>query len=106
MTTPEHKRGDSFSFQVAWARDGVPLPINGCTLASQARTSDGTLVADFVVAERNDVAGTAVFEPAEAYPTSGWPLKLVFIDVRLTRPDGVVETTETFQVQITRGITA
>ena len=100
--TIQHKRGASFEMQVAWTEDGAPLSITGCVISSQARLPDGTLVANFEVKSRNDAAGVVVLAPTAEYPTAGWPLKTINIDVRMEQPDGGIVFTDTVVVQVVR----
>ena len=103
--TINHKRGDTFEISCAWSGDSAPATLTGCTITSQVRTTTGALVAALEAVERDNVARTVTMRPAAEYPTTGWPLALVYLDVQLTLPDGTVQSTDTVQLQIIKDIT-
>lgn len=99
--------GDTLAMTCSLDIDGVPQELDGLAIRAQIRTRSIRLLADLVVVKQQDDTGALTLFELRADPaiTAAWPLGQALIDITYTWPDGFVETTPIFGVQINRRIT-
>lgn len=94
------KRGDSFS--LLGTVDG---DVTGWTIASQIRTSAGALVATLTAAVTSASADLSVYTLTAPGPTTAWPIEDLRCDIQYTTGAGIIDSTETFVIQMVEDIT-
>jgi len=98
------KQGVSFQLSCVF-RDaaGVPVALDGFTIESQIRDSQSNLIAMLNCVQPVGVPGCVnVFYDGS---TIAWATGRYFCDIVVTRPDGVIQATETFGVIVNPAVT-
>lgn len=100
-------QGDTLAMTCSLDVDGTPQPLDDITIHCQARTGTMCLLHEFLVTKLEDDTGALTLFELRADPaiTAAWPIGQALIDITYTWPDGFVETTPTFGVQVNRRIT-
>ena len=99
------KRGDTFVLAATRRDDsGAPKDITGYDVRAQVRNG-GVLVCNLEFAAVDLAAGHFTMT-ATATQTATWPLGDLVCDIRYQSPEGVVESTEMFYIQVRQGVTA
>lgn len=94
------KRGDSFSLLCT-----VDGNVTGWTIASQIRTSAGALVATLTAAVTSASADLSVYTLTAPGPTTAWPIEDLRCDIQYTTGAGIIDSTETFVIQMVEDVT-
>lgn len=94
------KRGDTFSLLGT-----VDANVTGWTIASQIRTSAGTLVATLTPAVTSASADLSVYTLKAPGPTTAWPIEDLRCDIQYTTGAGIIDSTETFVIQMAEDVT-
>lgn len=99
--------GDTLAMTCSLDIDGTPHDLAGITIRSQIRTTQLKLLAEFQVTKLQDHVGALTLFELRADPaiTAAWPAGPAVVDITYTWPDGTVETTPMFGVQINHRIT-
>ena len=102
----EIKRGDTLRLDCqALDSDGDPIDgISAWSIRSQIRSKAGALIADLAVSITDEAESryqlAAVDEVTQTFPV-GWAA----MDIEYTDPDGVVQSTETIDINIIADVT-
>ena len=99
--------GDTLAMTCSLDVDTVRQELDDIVIRSQIRARSLRLLAELVVVKQQDDTGALTLFELRADPaiTAAWPIGQALIDITYTWPDGFVETTPTFGVQINRRIT-
>lgn len=98
------KRGDTFTLACTYKQNGVVYDVTNFTIRSQVRDSSGALVEELAVTKANQAANPGVFVLAAADPMD-WPVDLLSCDIQFSDAEGVVRSTQTFQIPVVEDIT-
>lgn len=98
------KRGDTFTLACTYKQNGVVYDVTNFTIRSQVRYSTGALVAELTVTKADQTTNPGVFVLAAADPMD-WPVKILSCDIQFSDGDGVVRSTQTFQIPVVEDIT-
>lgn len=101
------KPGDSYEIVGSLTVDGVAQVLDGFTITSDVRTKGGASVWDCAVTLIPDGLGANKSFALRATPaqTAAAPVGILESDIVYTWPDGTVETTPTFEIEISRKVT-
>ncbi len=105
----QHKRGDSFFFNVTAeemdARDKPtgPFNLNGVVITAQMRLDDA-LIYSFDVNVVDSPNGHYTIS-APAADSIAWPPLLMDVDIQYVLPSGLIQSTQTFQLQVMKDVT-
>lgn len=99
MDKVTHKQGTSFSKLYQ-----VEADITDWEISSQIRRADGTLM-DTLNVELGDITEELSALTTTKDNTFLWKPGTYYCDVRYSKPDGTVETTDTFQLIVEKAIT-
>lgn len=95
------KRGDTFQLELSVSNNAAPVNITGWVIASQVRTKS-RLISTLAVEYTDPALGIYRLRDNN---TSDWPLGLLQCDIKYTTDDGQVAHSETFEIDVQRGIT-
>ena len=98
------KRGDTFTLACTYKQNGVAVSVADFTIRSQVRDSSGDLVAELAVSKADQVAYPGVFVLAAADPMN-WPVDILSCDIQFSDSEGVVRSTQTFQIPVVEDVT-
>jgi len=100
------KPGDSYEVIVSLEVDGVPQVLDGIGIASTVRTAAGTRAWHCAVALVADDQGNNTLAALTATPaqTALVPPARLVSDITYTWPDGTVETSPTFAIDLARKV--
>lgn len=102
MKQIKFKRGDTFTLTCTYKVDGVATSVTDIDIESQIRSNNGTLVKELTVTKQ---VSTGVFLlSATATESALWPTAALKCDVQFSQ-DGVVRSTQTFDVIVVEDIT-
>lgn len=93
------KVGDTFIITAS-----VNFDLTGWTIRSQLRGLDGSLLTDLVY-EPNTFGEEESTYKLIRENTTAWKPGVYHCDIEYTDPNGIIKSTETFQVNLARGIT-
>lgn len=101
------KPGDSYEIVGSLDVDGVAQVLDGFTITSSVRTKGGANVWSCSVTLIPDGLGANKSYALRATPsqTAAAPLGMLESDIVYRWPDGTVETTPTFEIEIVRKVT-
>jgi hypothetical protein len=99
ISTPEMKRGETFSYEAEVIADGQLLDVPVEAVRSQVRTKVGVLLGECVVEKIS--TGKFRFTIAD---TNSWPIGQVEFDFDIT-VNGLIESSPTFTKNILKDIT-
>lgn len=99
----DHKVGDSFQYDgKALGTDDYPIDITNYTIKAQVR--DGNrLVSESLVTKPYPLQGEYRINIQD---TKLWPVKRLSFDVQFIDPSGLVESTETIEINAIKDVTA
>ena len=105
ITLPNFKRGDTWSLDCTYKRQGTPVSVADISIRSQIRKSDYTMVTDLIVTKGDQATkpGTFALTP-KVSDTTTWPLDKLICDIEFTS-NGVVLSTETFTIPVVEEVT-
>lgn len=95
------KRGDTFQLELSVSNNGEAVNLTGWTIASQVR-SKSKLISTLAVEYTDRVLGIYRLRDNN---TSDWPLGMLVCDIKYTTDDGQIVHSETFEIEVQRGIT-
>ena len=105
ITLPNFKRGDTWSLDCTYKRQGTPVSVADISIRSQIRKADYTMVTDLTVTKGDQAKapGTFALTP-KVSDTATWPLDKLICDIEFTA-GGVVLSTETFTIPVVEEVT-
>lgn len=96
------KRGDTFSLACVYKVNGVATSVADFDIDSQLRDTKDNLIQTLTVTKTADVGSFIV--AASATDTTDWPISVLKCDLQFSE-DGIVRSTETFNVVVVNEIT-
>ncbi|GBR09536.1 hypothetical protein [Gluconobacter frateurii] len=103
MTALQVRNGQTFQISCRIAdRSGAPIDLSGFAITAQVRDALGVLVAD--LSGRPPVGHVGIVNLWASGPIS-WPCGRLFCDLRFLRPDGVIQFSEQFAIQVSTPVT-
>jgi hypothetical protein len=98
------KRGDTFSLSGTRTTDtGNPVDLSNYQIRAQMRAGDA-LITSFSVTITNAAAGEFVLS-APASTTETWQVTRYSCDIEFTSPGGIVDSSDTFTIQVVPDVT-
>jgi hypothetical protein len=95
------KQGASFILGLQFSNDdGTPTDLGTCSVTSQLRDSQNTLIANLPVVS-GGVSGTASINVLD---TSAWPLGVLRCDIKVASSQQIIFS-ETFSISVARSVT-
>ena len=94
MSTPTVKKGESFGVDCVYSVDGAPANLAGVTVKSQVRERSGKLLAELTYTATGGIGQYSL-----AGATDGWPLGIVYWDVKYSSAD-LISYTDTMQILV------
>lgn len=94
-----HKRGDSLVLRLTSTENGTPTDLTGYTITASVFDRFRSFIYALNVVIPDASAGKIVLS-ARAIDTRTFPRGRLYADVRLTQPDGVSVSSETFYIEM------
>lgn len=98
------KRGDTFNLACTYKQNGVAYDLTNFTIRSQVRDSSGALIEELAVAKADQATNPGVFVLSAADPMD-WPVDVLSCDIQFSDAEGVVRSTQTFQIPVVEDVT-
>jgi hypothetical protein len=96
------KRGDTFSLACIYKVDNVATSVSAYDIDSQVRDSQGNLIQTLTVTKLPETGSFTL--TADAEDTASWPQSVLKCDLQFSE-NGIVRSTETFNVVVVNEIT-
>ena len=98
------KRGDTFTLACTYKQNNMVYDVTNFTIRSQVRDSSGALVEELTVAKADQTEHPGVFVLSAADPMD-WPVDVLSCDIQFSDAEGMVRSTQTFQIPVIEDVT-
>lgn len=100
------KQGDTLTFACTYKENGSPVDVTNFTIRAQLRDSSDNLVLELPVSKANQTTNPGVFVlGSNTPPNPELPVDELSCDIQFTDGDGVVRSTQTFNIPIVEDVT-
>ena len=100
------KQGDTLTLACVYKENGVPVDVTNFTIRAQLRDSSGSLVLNLPISKANQATNPGVFVlGSNTPPNPELPVDELSCDIEFADGDGVVRSTQTFNIPIVEDVT-